>query len=342
VKIAVYAFDGVSMFHLSTPQLVFGEVTRRGLADWTTVLFSDRAGAIRTAEGYRLSGISGAGAAADADVVVVPSWTEDGRQPSAVLRRSLHAAHDRGAVVVGLCLGAIAVADAGLLAGRSAVTHWQSVDALAARHPDVSVNPSALYVDLGDVLTSAGTASGLDACLHLVRSRLGAYAANRVARSLVVAPHREGGQAQYIERPVAPRVTSDPIAQATEWALEHLGEELGVDRLAAAAHLSRRSFVRAFRSSTGTTPAAWVRSRRLDEARRLLETTGLSVDQVSESCGFGNPVTLRQNFLTAFGCTPSSYRRRFDARPGDADAVGVTAHRSADTAVRSHRGDSYG
>jgi len=315
VKIAVYAFDGATMFHLSTPQLVFDEVTRRGLAEWTTVLFSDRAGTIRTAEGYHLSGIGGAATAADADVVVVPSWSEDGRALGPVLRNTLHAAHDRGAVVVGLCLGAIAVADAGLLTGRSAVTHWRAVDALAARHPDVTVDASALYVDLGDVLTSAGTASGLDACLHLVRSRLGADAANRVARSLVVAPHREGGQAQYIERPVAQRVTDDPIAQSVEWALAHLNGDLGVDQLAAAAHMSRRSFVRAFRATTGATPAAWVRSRRLDEARRLLETTGLSVDQVSESCGFGNTVTLRQNFLAAFGCTPSNYRRRFDARP---------------------------
>ena len=315
MKIAIYAFDGVTMFHLSTPQLVFDEVTRRGLAEWTTVLFSDRAGSIRTAEGYQLSGISGPGTAADADVVVVPSWADDGRELSPVLRRALHAAHDRGAVVVGLCLGAIAVADAGLLSGRSAVTHWQAVDDLAARHPDVTVSASALYVDLGDVLTSAGTASGLDACLHFVRSRLGADAANRVARSLVVAPHREGGQAQYIERPVAQRVTNDPVAQAAEWALGHLNGDLGVDQLAAAAHMSRRSFARAFRASTGATPAAWVRSRRLDEARRLLETTGLSIDHVSESCGFGNTVTLRQNFLTAFGCTPSNYRRRFDARP---------------------------
>jgi transcriptional regulator GlxA family with amidase domain len=314
VKIAIYAFEGASMFHLSTPQLVFDEVTRRGLAEWSTVLFSDRAGSIGTAEGYQLGGISGADAAADADVVVVPSWAEDGRELTPILYRALHDAHDRGAVIVGLCLGAIAVADAGLLAGRTAATHWKAADRLAARHPDITINASALYVDLGDVLTSAGTASGLDACLHFVRSHLGADAANQIARSLVVAPHREGGQAQYIERPMAQRVSSDPIAQAGDWALAHLNDDLGVDQLAAAAHMSRRSFVRAFRASTGATPAAWVRSRRLDEARRLLETTDLSIDQVSDSCGFGNPVTLRQNFLTAFGCTPSSYRRRFDAR----------------------------
>ncbi len=314
MKIAIYAFDGVTMFHLSTPQLVFDEVTQLGIAQWTTVLFSDRAGSIRTAEGYRLSGISGAADATDADVVVVPSWAEDGRTLGPALRTVLHAAHARGAVIIGLCLGAIAVADAGLLTGRSAATHWHAVERLAARHPDLTVNASALYVDLGDVLTSAGTASGLDACLHFVRSRLGADAANRVARSLVVAPHREGGQAQYIEHPVSNNGTSDPIARATGWALTHLNGDLGVDRLAAAAHMSRRTFTRSFRAQTGATPAAWVRSRRLDEARRLLETTSLSIDQVSDSCGFGNPVTLRQSFLAAFGCTPSNYRHRFDAR----------------------------
>jgi transcriptional regulator GlxA family with amidase domain len=217
--------------------------------------------------------------------------------------------------VVGLCLGSIAVAGAGLLAGRSAVTHWREVDRLAAAHPDVTVDADVLYVDHGDVLTSAGTASGLDACLHVVRTRLGAEAANRVARSLVVAPHREGGQAQYIERPVVQRLGDDPVATASAWAVEHLDEDLGVDRLAAAAHMSRRSFVRAFKASTGTTPAAWVRSRRLDEARRLLEATDLPVDRIAAACGFGNPVTLRQNFAAAFGSTPSSYRRRFDARP---------------------------
>lgn len=314
MKIAIYAFDGVTMFHLSTPQLVFDEVTRQSLADWTTVVFSEHAGTIRTAEGYELSGIHGAGAAADADLVVVPAWVDDGREVSPILRRTLHAARDRGSVVAGLCLGAIAVADAGLLTGRSVVTHWHAADGLAARHPDVTVDSSALYIDHGDVLTSAGTASGLDACLHLVRSRLGADAANRVARVLVVAPHRDGGQAQYIERPVSRLEASDPIAVATAWALEHLGEDLGVDELAGSAHMSRRSFIRAFRASTGATPAAWVRSRRLDEARRLLEVTDLSIDRIADDCGFGSPVTFRQNFLSAFGCTPSNYRRRFDAR----------------------------
>jgi len=313
MRIAIHAFDDVTMFHLSVPQMVFDEVGRQGLADWEPYLIADRAGSIRTAEGYTIADLPGLEAAADADIIVLPSWTDDGRMLSPELRRVVLDAHARGTTIVGLCLGSIAVADTGLLDGRTAATHWHSAAHLAERYPAVTVDPTALYVDQGDILTSAGTASGLDACLHLVRTRLGADAANRVARSLVVAPHREGGQAQFIERPVPIAETQDPIALATSWALAHLDEPLTVDGLAAAAHLSRRSFVRAFRSATGTTPAAWVRARRLDEARRLLETTDLPIDQVAVACGF-TPVTFRQNFAAAFDSTPSRYRLRFDAR----------------------------
>jgi transcriptional regulator GlxA family with amidase domain len=317
MRIAVYAFDGATMFHLAVPQMVFDEVARQGLAAWKTVLFSDQEGGITTAEGYRLGEVKGPVAAEEADVVV-PSWFDDGRVPSDSLRQVLHGAHGRGAPILGLCLGAIPVADAGLLAGRRAVTHWQAFDSLAVRHPDIPLDQSVLYIDHGDVLTSAGTASALDACLHLVRAKLGAEAANQVARSLVIAPHREGGQAQYIEHPMPERSTDDPISRLLEWALARLGEPLTIDRLAAQAHLSRRTFVRSFRAATGTTPAAWIRARRLDAARRLLETTDLSIDQISGACGFGNAVTLRQNFAAAFSTTPTEYRRHFDVRP---DAV---------------------
>ncbi|CAI3794212.1 GlxA family transcriptional regulator [Pseudarthrobacter sp. MM222] len=314
MRIAVYAVDDVTMFHLAVPQMVFDEVTRQGLAEWKTILFSDQAGHIRTTEGYQLGEVRGLKDALDADVVVVPSWFDDGRAPGESLRRVLQQAHQRGATILGLCLGAIPVADAGLLSGRRAVTHWQAFDALTVRHPDVFLDKTVLYIDHGDVLTSAGTASGLDACLHLVRARLGADAANQVARSLVIAPHREGGQAQYIEHPVPPRSSDDPMARLLEWALGRLGEPLSVDRLATQAHMSRRTFVRTFRASTGTTPSAWIRTRRLDAARRLLETTDWSVDQVAADCGFGSAVTLRQNFAGAFSTTPTEYRRHFAAQ----------------------------
>lgn len=210
MKIAVYAFDGATMFHLAVPQMVFDEVARQSLAAWETVLFADEAGGITTAEGYRLGEVKGPEAAEKADIVVVPSWFDDGRMLTDALRRVLEGAHARGVPILGLCLGAIPLADAGLLAGRPAVTHWQVFDSLAARHPDVPLDQSVLYIDHGDVMTSAGTASALDACLHVVRQRLGAEAANKVARSLVIAPHRDGGQAQYIDRPIPPRATDDP------------------------------------------------------------------------------------------------------------------------------------
>ncbi len=319
MRIGIYAFDGITMFHLSVPQMVFDEVARQGLGDWGTFLFGDRPGRIRTAEGYGIEGIQGLAAAADADVLVMPSWFLDGRPASAAVRGTLKAAHAAEATIVGLCLGAIPVADAGLLAGRPAVTHWQAFDLLAQRHPELALDESVLYLDHGDVLTSAGTASGLDACLHLVRSRLGADAANKVARSLVIAPHREGGQAQYIERPLPPRPDDDAISRVLDWAGQHLADPLSIEVMAAAAHMSTRTFVRAFRAATGTTPAAWVRMRRLDEARRLLETTDRPIDMIAAACGIGSPVTLRQNFSAAFRISPSQYRARFRAEAADTE-----------------------
>lgn len=313
MRIGIYAFDGITMFHLSVPQMVFDEVARQGLGDWETFLFADRPGRIRTAEGYGIEGIQGLAAAADADVLVMPSWFLDGRPAGAAVRGTLRAAHAAEATIVGLCLGAIPVADAGLLAGRPAVTHWQAFDLLAQRHPDLVLDESVLYLDHGDVLTSAGTASGLDACLHLVRTRLGADAANKVARSLVIAPHREGGQAQYIERPLPPRPDDDAISRVMDWAGQHLADPLSIEVMAAAAHMSTRTFVRTFRAATGTTPATWVRTRRLDEARRLLETTDRPIDTIATDCGIGSPVTLRQNFSAAFKISPSQYRARFRA-----------------------------
>lgn len=314
MKIAIYAFDGVPMFHLAVPQMVFEEVKRQG-HPWSTELFSDGADSLVTAEGYQLSGISGPEAAVNADVVVIPSWYGGDRTAGAGLQALLVNAHREGATIMGLCLGALAVADAGLLDHRSAVTHWNAVGALARRRPAVRVDPSVLYIDHGDVITSAGTASGIDACLHLVRRSLGAAATNSVSRALVVAPHREGGQAQYIERPVRPQQTGDPISNVIGWALNNLSEPLTIEQLALQGHMSRRTFIRDFQASTGTTPAAWVRSRRLDEARRLLEETKLTVDQVAAASGFTSTVTMRQNFASAFATTPTDYRRRFEALP---------------------------
>ena len=338
MHIAVYAFDGITMFHLSIPQMVFGTVSRLELADWKVSLFttasesaalsedmagpaegaspapstpSSRTASIRTSEGYILGGLGGPELAGEADIVVVPAWFADGRPAGEDLCSLLETAHARGACVVGLCLGAIPLAEAGLIGERRAVTHWRAFEPLAREHPEIALDESVLYVDHGDVLTSAGAASGLDACLHLVRTHLGAQAANEVARQLVIAPHREGGQAQYIERPVPRHADDDPIGRTASWALEHLGEPLPVERLARSARMSTRSFIRAFREATGAAPAAWVRAQRVREAQRLLESTDLAIEQVASVCGFGSAVTMRQAFARILSTTPSAYRRRF-------------------------------
>ncbi|AZG47356.1 GlxA family transcriptional regulator [Gordonia insulae] len=312
MRTAIHVFDDASLFHVAAPQMVFGEVARLGLAeDWTTALWSLDGGAVRTAEGNTLSDIAGPSATDDADIVVIPTWPAELPPISDDLRTVIRDAHARGAVIVGLCLGAVAVADTGLIAGRSAVTHWQWMSRLARRDPSLQMDSSVLYIDHGDVITSAGTAASIDACLHIVRRFLGASTANRVARSLVVAPHRDGGQAQYIERPVADHPAGDPVSEVCAWALAHLDHDLSVDELAVRARMSRRSFVRNFRGATGVSPAKWVLEQRLGEVRVLLERTSWGMDRIAHACGFGSAVTMRQNFVKEYATTPSAYRASF-------------------------------
>jgi transcriptional regulator GlxA family with amidase domain len=312
MRIAVYAFDGVTMFHLAAPLMVFGELGRLGLApDWETRLWSDRPGTVRTDEGYPIGDVEGPELTEWADILIVPSWPVTLVPSSEDFRARLRRAHSRGATIVGLCLGAFPVADSGLLDDRPAVTHWEMLPELGARLPGTPIQTSVLYIDHGDVLTSAGTASAIDACLHLVRRHLGAAVATRVARSLVVAPHREGGQSQFIERPLAQTPGNTAIAEVQQWALGHLAGDLSVGSLAAHANMSRRSFIRQFTDTTGTTPARWVLRQRLDQARMLLETTDWSIGVIATACGFVSAVTFRQNFGAAFATSPTAYRRHF-------------------------------
>ncbi|WP_313816898.1 helix-turn-helix domain-containing protein [Citricoccus sp.] len=315
MKIAVHAFSGITLFHLAAPLLVFGEVRRQGLAaDWQTTLFSDDGAPVRSAEGVLLDDLAGTEAVAMADLLVLPSWPADLPPVPDSFGTLVRGAHERGAAVAGLCLGAFPVAASGILGEREIVTHWGSSDDLARAYPALPVQNAALYIDHGDVLTSAGTASALDACLHIVRTRLGSAAAAQVARHLVIAPHREGDQAQYIDRPLPGPEGAGPVAEAMDWALAHLDEPLEVAGMAERAHMSTRNFARRFREITGTSPARWLLARRLDDARRLLETTGWSIDRIATSCGFGSAVTFRQNFTATFSTTPTSYRRRFTAQ----------------------------
>jgi len=316
MRIAVHAFEGITAFHLAAPLLVFGEVARQGLAPgWTTTVWSTDAHAVRTSEGLVIDDLAGPAAAESADLLVFPSWPTDFPEPDDGLVALVRDAHARGSGIVGLCLGAFPVVGSGVLDGRAVATHWAAAAKLAERYPAVDVHPSALYLDHGDVLTSAGTASGLDACLHIVRDRLGSAAAATVARHLVIAPHREGDQAQYIDRPISDSAAG-PVGDTITWALANLDQRLSVTELAAHAHMSTRNFSRRFHETTGTSPARWILTRRLDEARRLLETTTWSITRISAACGFAGAVTFRQNFAAHYATTPTSYRHRFTAHTG--------------------------
>lgn len=247
----------------------------------------------------------------EADLVVVApipreSWAHVDERVIGVIQRAVA----RGAWVLTVCSGSFVVAAAGVLDGRRATTHWRYAETMAAMYPEIEVDPDVLYVHDGHIITSAGTAAGIDACLYLLRLELGAEMTNTIARRMVVPPQRDGGQAQFIARPL-PESTSLSLAPVTDWMLENLRLDLSVDQLAARAHMSPRTFARRFKADQGTTPAAWLARQRLIQAQRLLEQTDLGLDAIAYECGFGSAAVLRQNFARTLGLSPSAYRARF-------------------------------
>lgn len=313
-KIAVIAFEGITPFHLSVPCLVFGsQVSGAGAVPFAITVCASQAGSLATSAGFAISTTSDLSAVDEADIIVMPSWHADGRSAPDDLLDSLRRGHARGAIVVGLCLGAFPLAQAGLLDGRTVATHWEAADMLAQRYPGLAVDQHVLYVDDGDILTSAGVAAGLDCCLHLLRRLCGAEVANRVARHILVAPHRDGGQAQFIERPVPDDAAAGRFARLLDWVGAHLHEEHSIDLLAERAAMSRRNFTRHFRLATGTSVKQWLQNQRLIHAQRLLETGDLSIEHVAHASGFGTALSLRQHFKAALRTSPSLYRKRFRA-----------------------------
>ena len=262
-----------------------------------------------TSVGFSIDVERGLDAAADADLVCVPAMRRDHVVPGPVIE-ALQAAHDRGARLLSVCSGAFMLGEAGLLDGRRCTTHWRHTRELADRFPLARVVPEVLYVDDGQVITSAGTAAGLDACLHLWREEYGAAIAGAVARRMVVPPQRDGGQAQYIVRAV-PECNAETLGPLLAWISENLGEDLGVERLARESHMSARTFARRFRDETGTTPHAWVTRQRVIAAEELLEQSSQSIDWIAAEVGFGNAATLRHHFGKVRGVSPQQYRRQF-------------------------------
>ncbi|MFE2143651.1 GlxA family transcriptional regulator [Streptomyces sp. NPDC059456] len=312
--VAAYTPPGVGMLAVGIVTEVFA---RHGASapGFDLALCTDRPGQVPTDVGVPLTLAHGLDRLAEADLVIALPWAGFRTPPAPAVLDALSAAHERGALVAAHCVGAFALAAAGLLDGRRATTHWRFAGLLADRHPEVTVEPDALYVDEGRVVTGAGAAAGFDLCLHLLRREHGAAMANAVARDVVLPSHREGGQAQYLAAPVPEDCRDERLAEVLAWARENLHEPLPVAELARRAVMSKRSFARRFTAATGTTPHAWLRGLRLSGAEELLETTDLPVEEIARRVGYGSAAVLREQFVRRRGVPPRSYRRSFTATP---------------------------
>lgn len=311
--VVLLALPAVVLFDLATPCQLLQQ-------HYDVETCTPEPGPVPTTSGPPLLVERGLDALEDADTILVPGFDPLAWPPAPQVLEALRDAHARGARLASICTGAFALGAAGLLDGRRATTHWRYAAQLAELHPHAQIDPDVLYVDDGDLLTSAGVAAGIDLCLHLLRRDHGIEAANDAARHTVVAPHRSGGQAQFIERAVP--ASDDGSLEATRaWALRQLDQQLTVTQLARHACCSERTFARRFRAETGTTPLRWLHAQRVDHARRLLEASDLPVEAVAQRCGFGSAAILREHFRRATATTPTAYRRTFAGSDGHAAAA---------------------
>lgn len=317
-RVVVLALDGVIPFELGIPSRIFGDATGadgRRLYEVITCTVDGRP--VTSSAGFTVGVEYDAGALADADTVVIPPSNalgpvrEHGRLPEQVAKAL--ARIRPGSRIVSICTASYVLAAAGLLDGRPATTHWREAEHFQRTFPAVRADPSVLFVDDGDVLTSAGAAAGVDLCLHLVRLDHGSEVANRAARGCVVPPWRDGGQAQYIERPL-PEPAQATTAGARAWALQHLDQTITLAELAAHARTSVRTFTRRFREEVGMTPGQWLIGQRVERARHLLESSDLPIDHIADRTGFGASSSFRQHFRAVLGLSPAAYRRTFHTK----------------------------
>ncbi|MFD6533080.1 helix-turn-helix domain-containing protein [Streptomyces sp. NPDC060184] len=311
-NVAALLLDEVHPFELGVLCEVFGlDRSEEGLPVHDFAVVSAEGPTLRTHAGFSITTEHGLERLEEADLIAVPAGSHfvAREYPSEVLD-ALRRAVDRGARVLSVCSGAFVLGAAGLLDGRRCTTHWRHSDELGRRFPLARVEPDVLYVDEGQVITSAGTAAGVDACLHLVRKEFGQDVANSIARRMVVPPHRDGGQAQYVKRPL-PRTPCDTVGDTLAWMENHLDQEMTVDQLAALAHMSPRTYARRFQQETGTTPYRWLLRQRVLLAQHLLETSDDTMESIAGRTGFGNAAALRHQFVRSLGTTPHAYRRTF-------------------------------
>jgi transcriptional regulator GlxA family with amidase domain len=310
-QVVVLVLDGALPLDVGIPAEVFHPETG---FPYEVSACGVTAGTVPSNGGFGYAVPQGLDALDDADTVVVPGYAPPGRPIPPAVCDALQAAASRGARIASICYGAFALADAGLLDGLRATTHWDAAEKLAERHPQITVEPNVLFVDEGSILTSAGAAAGLDLCLHIVRRDLGVSAANEIARGLVTAPYRTGGQAQYLPKTTTSAAHGDSLAATREWALTQLDQPLTIAGLAAHARMSPRTFMRRFTEETGSTPLQWILRARVDTARELLESTRLSVDRIAEQVGLGTGSNLRLHFRRLLDVSPSEYRATFAGR----------------------------
>ncbi|MCH5642072.1 MULTISPECIES: helix-turn-helix domain-containing protein [unclassified Gordonia (in: high G+C Gram-positive bacteria)] len=315
--VAILAYGGMSGFEAGIAAEIFGmaELSRpfaEGIPrPWYRAFFCAAEGQVDMIGGATLTVSHGLDDLSRADTIVVPSVADVFASPSGDAVEAVRAAAENGARLVSICSGAFLLAEAGVLDGRQATTHWIYAEELGRRYPRVDVDPRPLYVDAGNVFTSAGCAAGLDLCVHIVRLDRGPRVANDVARRLVIAPHRSGGQAQYVETPTGVAERDGVIAASMAWALDNLDRPIGLDELAGVAHLSRRSYLRQFAAETGTTPIRWLIGQRISASLALLEDGGTPIEEIATSVGFGSAVTFRHHFTRTMHTTPSEYRASF-------------------------------
>ncbi|MFF4686193.1 GlxA family transcriptional regulator [Streptomyces sp. NPDC001307] len=311
-NVAAVLLDGVNPFEMAVVCEVFGiDRSDEGLPVYDFAVASAEGPVLRSNAGFTLQVEHGLERLEAADLIAVPAGARyDARAFPPELLDALRRGVDRGARVLSVCSGVFVLAAAGLLDGRRCAVHWHHAAELARQYPRLTVEPDVLYVDEDPVITSAGTAAGIDACLHLVRKEQGPEVANKIARRMVVPPHRDGGQAQYIERPL-PKGPYDTVGEVLVWMEEHLEQEVTVEQLAARAHMAPRTFARRFQQETGTTPYRWILRQRVLRAQELLEGTDETMDAIAWRTGFGTAAALRHQFVRALGTTPNAYRRAF-------------------------------
>ena len=313
--VAAVIDEGALTFDLAIPCEVFGLDRSDIVSPWYEFMVVAAGDSpVRTQTGFLLDTPFRLPDLERADTIVVPGWSDPDHLPSAELCSALQAAHARGARIVSLCTGAFVLGAAGLLSGRRATTHWMYVDRLRAAHPDVDLDPAVLYVVDGRIMTSAGTAAGIDLCLHLVALDHGTDVAVTVARRLIMPPFRAGGPAQYVDNPIATTSLGEPLSAVLDWARERLPDAVSVDDLATRAAMSPRTLARRFQDALGISPGEWIQRERLRLAQRLLESTEFPLDAVARRAGYGSPTTMRAQFARRLRTSPRSYRETFRGR----------------------------